>query len=432
MGCTRSNRGVFKYAAETTYGDGGGAVPTYYTARLSEPPDTGDLGVTAQQLTDVMATDLEGDIIRVPTPSSMGIKRVLRALQTVVPATEYAVATQFVGHLDSDLIAQTLGGFEHGGFGTVTGAASTTTSVVLDTGGGATFDGGSIIRVVSTTGRIAFGLVKSVSTDTLTLHWALPFIPATGSLCLGGRLLFKSEPAGSFGAVWEGENLDDVRRGIGAQINSLKLTGEENTLMTLEASLFIAKYDAMVSGTDHGGIVDAAESFPTPIQARDGGLWIVPYTVGTNTYGTPIRVQGGIELDLGVEAAPVTGVHGDAPNGVAGQCVIRRKARLTCSAPVCANYVTGQSPAAGEGNYWQSAFAAGSKFGVIYWAGSGYGNVCCVIPCASLVDEPKQADKDGRAVIPLTFKEEVFAGDSGAGAPKNSTLRILFPAGTVA
>lgn len=431
MGCTRHNRGVFEYAAETTYGDGGGAVPTYHRARLAEIPDDGTLGVESMALEDVTATDIEGDIIRVPGPGTRKITRYLRALQTVAPDSEYTGSDAYIGHLDSDVIKLAMGIDVRGGYGIVQ-TGTTASSIVLATGEGATFDSGYMVRVVSSAGLTAYGAVKSVSTDTLTLHWALPFIPATGTKVLGGRLLAKGEPTGSLSSRWLGENLDDIRLARGHKVSSLKLTAEENKLLKLEAELFVAKFDDVVSGSDHGGLTEAAETYPTPIQARDGGLYAIPYTPATGVYGTPIKLMGGCEIDLGIELASVTGVHGSDPNGISDACVIRRKARINCTAPAFINYATGGSPSAGQGAYWQSAFQTHSQFAVIYWSGTGYGQVMWCMMAASLAAEPMPADREGRSIIPLSFKEEPFDADaSGSSDSENVCLRVMFPAGDV-
>jgi hypothetical protein len=432
MGCTRHNRGVFEYAVETTYGDGGGAVPTYFRARLAEIPDDGTLGVESMMLEDVTATDIEGDVIRVPGPGTRKISRYLRALQTVAPDATYSESDAFIGHLDSDVIALAMGIDVRGGYGVVQAAGTSTTAIVLDTGQGASFDAGSLVRVVSATGLTAYGAVKSVSTDTLTLHWDLPFTPATGSKVLGGRLLAKGEPTGSLSSRWLGENLDDIRKALGHKVSSLKLTAEENKLLKLDAELFVAKYEDVVSGGDHGGLTEQAEDFPTPIQARDGGLYAIPYTPSTGTYGTPIKLMGGCELDLGIELAPVTGVHGSDPNGISDACIIRRKARLTCTAPSFINYLTGDTPGPGVGAYWQSAFQAGTQFAVIYWSGSGYGQVCWCMMAATLASEPMPADREGRSIIPLVFKEAPFDADGTNGNDAMDVcLRVLFPIGDI-
>jgi len=428
--CVRTARGLLQYDDEASFGDGIGAAKRV-AARL---PDFGTVGREYQRSEDVTATDIP--IRGFPVSRSGSIKTTVDMrglLLGTVPVATYAGAA-VVGHGCSDFLYGAMGGYVAGGYGEVIQPGTTTTEITMTAPQAATFAGGSLLQVAgATTGMMMVGRVKSVAAAVVTLHWALPEIPETGAPVIGGRLFYKTDPSVSYGVEWCGENLDDTRSAVGCVVDSMSIKCPPLEKATMEVGFFASKFDLMTDNNEasHTALTEWTDPYPYPMQGYDGGLWAIPYTVSGNVYGTPIRIQGGFELDLGMEMSPVQGVHGDQPNGVAGVCVSRRSAVLRATAECFRNYTSGGVPSAGEGAYWMDAFNDQTEYAVIGWVGQGYNQFAANIPRAVLRAHPMPQDSNGRATLVLEFEECNFTGDDAGGNQANSSLTCLFTVGAI-
>jgi hypothetical protein len=426
--CVRHERGLLAYAAETTYGDGAGGTYTHGVA--ARMPDWGTLGREYQRAEDVRATDISQRGYPVRRAGSLKTTIDNRGITAVTAGDEYAAAGPLVGHAPSDWLLQAIGGYDHGGYG-VADAGGTTTTIKLASGDG-TFDGGMLVGCYDAAGNWMVGRVKSKGGVTLTLHWAMPAEPATGSKVLGGRLLYKDAPQGSLAMQWLGENLDDERLADGCVPSMLKLAFPPVDRSTLEAEFFAARMRGMVHDNEHAALAEWTDPHPYPIQGYDGGLYAIPIAAGP-AYGTPIRLQGGFELDLGIEHAPIGGIHGDQPNGYAGACVLRRNIRFRATAECFRNYASGGHPANGEGTYWLDAYDNQTEFGLIGWAGAEQSCCAACVMTAVLASPPMPQNTDGRSTLLLEFEERPNKiADSGAHAAKDASVEVLWVAAAVA
>jgi hypothetical protein len=425
--CVRTKRGAFDYARETTYGDGGGGNPSYNTTRIKDI-DVGDMGKAYEAANDIVAVDIEDQGRFVDQPSTLKVTTEMHGVISVDPDTKVADPGGLSGHWPTDVISAALGPVRYSGMGVIK-TGSTATVVKLDTGGGATFDGGDLLWTYDANDNLMMGRVKSVSTDDLTMTWALPATPKTGAVAVGGHHIPKTATVGSIACRWQGENYDDSRYWDGVALEALSLKAEPRKLVDLVASLYAAQVRGPQFDDDHAALTQPTYSFPVPIQALGGGLQIVPITAGT--YGTPITVQGGFEIEFGLENSAVDGVWGSNPNGVAGYCNLGRKIRIKLQ-PCFKQPGTPGSGAAGEGAYWHSAFEDGSTFGLAGWIGVGMNAFGFVAPVSFQVVYPKDADQSGRLVLDLEFGLGSYTGDGGTGEGKDASFVCGFPAGTVA
>lgn len=426
--CTRFDRLLLRYDAEASYGAGSTNWATAYRV-AARVPDFGSLGEEFQRSEDVTATDTPIKGYNVRRSGSVKTTIDVRGIMLATPDTEYT-GSGLIGHAPSDFALAALGSDYGGGFGTVQAGTTTTAVKLASNGEASTFSGGMLMYCQDANGNGMYGRVKSVATDTVTLHWALPAIPATNSLALGGRLLFKSEPQGSLALQMLGDNLDDTRTALGCFPQSLKIMVPPQDRATMELDFFAAAMEGMELDDEHAALTEFSDPYPYPIQGYDGGLWAIPITSGT--CGTPIRMQGGWEFDPGIELKPIQGVHGDQPNGVAGTCVIRRSGRITVNGECFRNYTSGGHPVAGEGAYWRDAYRNGTEFAIVASAGGGMNSVCCHLGTAVLVEPPMPSNQDGRSVLNLVFEERPLAiTDAGSGDAKSNTMCVLFPAGDI-
>lgn len=411
MALFKTKQGALFIAPELTFGAGVDEEDLQYL-EVSEV-NFGQLGNEYRDA-DVLTqqdTDDDGMIARVP--GERGFSFPMCPVQSEVPDANLTPPATRPPQVT--LLEGVVGGAVTGGFGTA--ASGTTTSAVLGTGEGGTFNVGQLVWVRKATGRVMMSRVKAISTDTLTLSPALPAAVANGDLVVGGYSLHKGSPAPktTFELCYKGAAATDVRRALGCQISQATITAEPRGYPKLDVTLKTAlNYDPDDCIAQGYAGAPGAQVWPYPkiSQVIDGGLYVYS---GTSL----IKLDGTLTLDFGIELQANDGFSYDDPNGVREWVQTSSKIRVKVN------------PAYRNNDLIAAFKNPNAVFQLIGWWGTGVGVFGFCIPAAVLVTPPNLVDRDGYLAQELEFGCKAYAGDTDS-TPSSPAANQPFVCGFLA
>lgn len=185
-----------------------------------------------------------------------------------------------------------LGGYESPGAGsTIVNAGSDTDTIVVASGHGSRFKPGGVIWVTNAAGDLEVTRVKSISTDTLELAWALTGTPAQSAVVLNACHLYPEEPSVAqtyLQILWEAAiNREHIFLLLGMQATGLAFSMNLGEQPSFTASLAGAKdmHDDDIA-TPQGGSAISAATYDggEPTVFRKGGLLFEAQSVTTRTH----------------------------------------------------------------------------------------------------------------------------------------------------
>lgn len=185
-----------------------------------------------------------------------------------------------------------IGGYVSPGAGsTIVNAGSDTDTIVVASGHGTRFTPGGIIWVTNAAGDLDVTRVKSISSDTLELAWALSATPAQSAVILNAMNLYPEEPSVAqtyLQLLWEAAiNREHIFLLLGMQATGLAFSMNLGEQPTWTASLAGAKdmHDDDIA-TPQGGSAIAAATYDggEPTVFRKGGLLFEAQSVTTRTH----------------------------------------------------------------------------------------------------------------------------------------------------
>lgn len=293
------------------------------------------------------------------------------------------------------MLGAMLGGRAGSNAGSAIAGSGASTTVLPVTGGhGTRFPAGQLIVVETTASSERFELarVASVSTDNVTLAWALSFTPADTAKVLNSDMVFFGDVLPSAATylqfLVEGEDRDDIYLAMGAQ-GALALEWPLGGLPMWSSQFQASKWmhdDELT--TPQGGAALAIATLPggSPVPITAGSIVLAPS--GGTTRVLPTIAE--IAFTLGVSWQPV-----DSYNGVEGRA---QMAFVRGEQPQCTMLVLADNES------WSDVYAAGTTYRIACQAGNlGAGTVAIEYPLVELIAEPTKEDKNGLSYWRLTW-----------------------------
>lgn len=403
MAYYRSKRGAIWGESETAFGAGGAGSPTYLKTKEFSAP----IGLEYAPGDDITQKDVEdiGSILY--KPGELTLKMGMHPQQSAWPtgAPVEGENNPIVGLLEG-----VLGTVFDGGYGVTHTTGNSTTVLAFPTGEGVDtptemgFVPGEFVFVRNANGTNIVGanVVKTVDDvlNKVTLRSPLPAIPGSQAIVYGGYTVAKlpMTTVPSYEFIVSGEGAFDHQHLFGCCCKSLSIEAPHGGLATLSATYSCAAPTPPVAGENGGAPDNQTYSYPETPQVLFGGLYLHDATGAGTTY----KLEGGVNIDLGVELQPVEGVHGVDPNGIAGYCLTARTIRVKLQPAYTSNAL-----------YALFASPPSAGLTVTGWWGRGAQVWAFQIPNAILVSPPKKADKNGISMLEVEFGCAAYAGDTG-------------------
>lgn len=319
-----------------------------------------------------------------------------------------------------ELLEAIFGGYSGGNGSLVVASPSpTTTGFSVTSGQGTRFTAGDVIWVQLTTGYEATR-IASVTTDAITLAWALSAAPATGAVVLGSLRAYLEEPyvaQTSIQLLWEAAaNRDRIFLMLGMQASSFALdlgfgSSDATWTATLAGNRWL--HDSAIA-TPQGGAAIAAATYDgaPPTRMLKGQVLFAPSAGTTRTVmkATKFTVTPNIKHD------PIV-----APT-VDGSGIVQMW-RTRGDAPVFEMEFPDEGTTL---KTLRAAQRAQTTYKALAWGGSGPGDFRAVdCPTVQLIDVQEAAVNGLRGVnVKAKCLEDATSTDQST-AYRRSPLRVV-------
>lgn len=398
---------------ESSFGtDMTGSIGSFFDLRVCAPTEVMRKTVVGEDATIVQRPYQVNDLV------IGAIDRWEATVQTYWSASGVAAnaAASVTKIAQSKYLEVILGGYAGLQGSDVVGAPGpTTTTFSVTAGQGSRFAEGQMIAILLGGGSVAYlRLVTGVSTDALTIWPALPSPPSTGDDVLNGQILYPTDaPSGSLNLLVEqAVDRTNIYLGTGAQ-GDFALDVKRGGLMSWTTKLSGARYyqdDAFATPLGSGSTIAAGTYDGTaPIHSMNGLLHFGP---AASTTLTPIR-DAGLTLNFGIANIEVN--EFDGIEGV-GQYQRNTRGPITLELTIPGPHKT-----------YHTAFLAGTKYGLLFQAGTGSTSIRgLACPTVQISAPPEPVDINGMRGVKLTCRVQENGHSSAKTTPLQRAPFSLF------
>jgi hypothetical protein len=175
-------------------------------------------------------------------------------------------------------------------------SSSTTTLVKVDTGEGSTFEQGEALLIKSSANGYDIRNISSISSDDLTINFALGSAPASG-VNLGKAVLYKPAASGhpTFSAWLYNGNGFAVQAAAGCTVNELSVSADATQFINASFSYEGSKY--------YFNPIEITASTDTIDWTDDSGTWAA--TVESKWYYDPIELASALQSAMNAATSEV-------------------------------------------------------------------------------------------------------------------------------
>lgn len=331
------------------------------------------------------------DVLGFDRPS-FELKTYFRGYGSAINAAASVTKTKQMTVLES-----ILGGYDSPGAGsTVVNAGSDTDTIVVASGHGSRFKPGGVIWVTNAAGGLEPTRVKSITSDTLELAWALSATPAQSAVILNSCHAFPEEPSVAqtyLQLLWEAAtNREHIFLLSGGQASSLAFDLSLGAQATWTAALAFASdtHDDSI-GTPQGGSAIASATYDggEPTVITKGGLLFEAQSVTTRTH----VCYSSLTFNPGTTHAPIP-----CASGTQG---IREMWRQRGEAPT----LSFTCPVEGtNAKTWRTARDAGTVYHALAYGGNAGGDLRAIEAGRVQIMDVVEAESSGLRGVTVTCK----------------------------
>jgi hypothetical protein len=396
----RSKRGALLIGESASWGQPAAAQNYIKTKEVTTP--AGEEYRPGDDITQKDAEDIGAQLL---APGDLSFKMGLHPWSSTWPTAKPILgAAPPISHP----LKAILGGVFAGGYG-VTSSGNTTTVLQFSAYGvtptvmGFVRGQGVFVRDSGATNVLGFNVIKDLDdlAFTITLRHPLPSAPGNAAVVYGAYSWPKLPTATpqDYQITWLGEAASDKCDCYGCVAGSGSIAAPFRGVAELSVGFHCAQPIPMVLGESGGNPAVQTYDYPDASQVIAGGLYLWD---GASL----LKLNGGANIDFGVESTPVDGINGVDPNGIAGYVMTARKIRIKLDEHLYhgANTLF---------DYFRNPPATSMLTG---WWGRGPAAWGFQIPACMLVNPPAKGDKDGALLSKLEFGAAEYTGDTGSFA----------------